>query len=69
MGFLFLPEKINTEGVSEKYELWLENSEYLGSLLDVEKKKNGYSETEESTIFAGADPSVDQGTEKSHCSQ
>lgn len=51
-------------GVRKK-KLWLENSEYLGSSLNIEKI-NGYSGTEESIVFAGADLSVDQGTEKSH---
>lgn len=32
--------------------------------LTLRKKKKRYSGTEESIIFAGADPSVDQGTEK-----
>lgn len=55
--------------MSENYELWLENSEYLGLSLNTKEKKR-YSGTEESIIFAGADPSVDQGTEKkSHCSR
>lgn len=52
--------------MSENYELWLENSEYLGLSLNIEgkKKKKRHSGTEDSVIFAGADPSVDQGTEK-----
>lgn len=59
--------------MSENYELWLENSEYLGLSLNIEgekkkRKRKRYSGTEESIIFAGADPSVDQGAEKSHCS-
>lgn len=54
--------------MSEKYELWLENSEYLGSSLNIGGKKL-YSGPEENIIFAGVDPNVDQGTEQSHCSQ
>lgn len=56
--------------MSENYELCLENSEYLGLSLNIEgkKRRKRYSGTEESIIFAGADPSVDQGTEKSHSS-
>lgn len=50
--------------MSKNYELWLQNSEYLGLSLNIEGKKKRYSGTEESFIFADADSSVVQGTEK-----
>lgn len=50
--FVFTLKDKYRRGVRE-IQIMARNSEYLGSSLKIEKK-NGYSGTEESIIFAGA---------------